>query len=416
MIQENQYLVSKARSSIGQILAFSLLISMLSHGMFFKYEWLILGIILAGYTLIKIPELDLETFNHTDLLLAGLIALSLLGIFHPVRLSEGIFEAMHWGIFWLVYRLSRQISQAPAIVTGVIKKLHLIAFLFAISGWVPIAGEIWLAPGLPEAGRLSSWFGYPNAAAAFLGAVLLLNPKHLLITICLGISLVSTGSRGGIGLFVIILVLRELGCVLFNFPRRERFFKLRERFLPVFLKILGLSIFLLGGLLLIKFFYEPALTHLWSWGFSSTSWYERLHYYRDGLKLAVEAYGFPRAGGWWAFPEVQQISYWSADPHSSIIRILLNQGILGVVLFAVWGYLVLKQEVQTMHFQDDYQRREALNRLSVVLFLAFHSFIDADFSFGALGILFWVIVGIMTRSNYFAKSHIRQVKTLRFRR
>lgn len=122
-----------------------------------------------------------------------------------------------------------------------------------------------------------------------------------------------------------------------------------------------------------------------------------------------------------AFPAVQHFPYWTADPHSSFIHILLNQGFLGIVSVGIWGSLSLAKAWKIwgrnkQHISSLTELEEAKAQLKVssaLVFLALHSLVDADFSFGALGILFWLLFGILhKRRDYFRTIFSKQNKLL----
>lgn len=156
----------------------------------------------------------------------------------------------------------------------------------------------------------------------------------------------------------------------------------------------------LGAFLTIRW-NQQVVGHLMNWGISS-SLGERLLYIRDGLHLAVLNKGLPRAGGWYAFPLVQNIPYSTTDPHSLGIRILLHQGVLGIILAGGWGVWALGSlgGKMLMRFRENREGdRTSVRGLSALIFLAMHALLDTDFLFGALGLLFWTLFGMLFSSS-----------------
>ena len=378
--------ISKARSNTARPLAFFLLLSVI-EGLYFPQELLIFGLALAVFILItyllKRFPLVIETssaFDLTDLLLLGMLCFSLLGLLHPIKIQAGLLEALRWGIYWLAYRWGMKIAADNREKQRLLHYLGWLAVIVACIGWLPDAGKV--------AGRLSSVFGYPNAAAAFLGAVLLLQPAGKPVWIILGISLLGTGSRAGVGLCLAILIGQQ---ILLGFPLYS---ELRHRFQTRPLKELGIILLVLGGIILMFFYNQPVWHNLTSLGFSSASWQERLLYFKDGLNLAWLAGGLPQAGGWMAFSTVQNIPYWTADPHSSFIHILLNQGLFGLILMGFWIMISFKH---AWKYRADTNAPVQVWR--ALLFLGLHSLVDTDFSFPALGFLFWLLFGSIAKTN-----------------
>ena len=397
MIGSTLQKVSRARSNTARLLALFLALSVI-EGLYFPKELLIFGFALSVYVLVSyshrrynfVTETS-SAFGLTDILLWAMLFFSMLGVLHPIKVKDGLLEALRWGIFWFAYRLGVQISSNELEKQHLVQYIEWLAIVVALIGWLPYVSKV--------AGRLSSVFGYPNATAAFLGAVLLLYPQRKLVQIILGISLLGTGSRAGVGLFLAVLTGQQ---VLLGI---SPLFELRQRFQKSSLKGLWVILLALVGTVLMLLFNRPVWDNLTAAGFSSSSWQERLVYFKDGISLAWNAGGLPQAGGWMAFPTVQRFPYWSAAPHSSLIHILLNQGVVGVLSVGIWISYSFAQAWK-------YWRKHRVPRKSMVefeetklqvrvwgalLFLGLHSLVDADFSFGALGFLFWVLFGSLQK-------------------
>jgi hypothetical protein len=417
--------VSRARSNTVQPLVLFLTLSVFAHGLYFPQEWIIFGVALPGYTLISYPYhkfklgTELPSFGLTDAVLLGMFFLSLLGLIHPVRVKEGLIDALRWGIVWLAYRLGTRRAKDETAKKQLVQSIVWLAVVVAIVGWLPWVSKV--------EGRLSSVFGYANATAAFLGAALLLYPTRLPVRIFLAISLFSTGSRAGVGLFLAVLGGQQL-LVWLTSPRIPLISSIRQglqtkskRKITVSrLQALG-SIFLgVMGIVFMLFFYWPAWQNLTAWGFTSSSWQERLTYIKDGINLAWQAGGYPRAGGWMAFPTVQHVPYWTADPHSGFIHSLLGQGVIGILILGIWGCCQLVYAWKSLRGKRSYFRSSPGGSLTEIkaelcvgtalLFLALHSLVDADFSFGSLGLLFWSLFGCFQQRNEHARPHLSKWK------
>ena len=402
--------VSRARSNTARILALFLTLSLMTHGLFFSQEWFFFGFALSIYGLLS-NSLGLKfvtgrpfAFGLTDALFLAMLLCSLLGVVHPVKVKDGFIEALHWGTLWFVYRLGVQISSDEIAKEHLVNYIEWLAIIVALIGWLPWVSKV--------AGRLSSVFGYPNATAAFLGAALLLCPRRRSIQIFLGISLLGTGSRAGVGLFSVILIGQQLllrvrshHIVLLDTLRQMFQAKgIRKNLHTRGLWALSLG---LAGTILMMLDNRAVWENLTAWGFSSTSWQERLVYFKDGKRLAWSARGLPQAGGWMAFPTVQHFPYWTADPHSSIIHILLNQGFFGTLCVGIWGAITLararktwvKNYVPFVSSEGGKGTNVEVRMWGALLFLVLHSLVDADFSFGALGVLFWTLFGSLEKRN-----------------
>ena len=404
MIGTTSQQVSRARSNTARILALFSVLSLMAHGLFFPQEWLLFGFGLSVYVLlanslrIRLLNETSTSFGPTDVLLLGMLFFSILGLIHPVKFKDGCIEALRWGILWVVYRLGVRISSDEIAKERLINYVQWLAMVVAIIGWLPWVHKV--------GGRLSSVFGYPNATAAFLGAVLLLSRRRKLVRIFLVISLFGTGSRAGVGIFLGVL----MGQQILSFVTLPEKFQLKEKIMSLQLRGLGLILLGVAGTALMLLKNRAVWGNLSAWGFTSASWQERLVYLKDGVSLAWNAGGIPRAGGWMAFPLVQPFPYWTADPHSSIIHILLNQGIVGIVSVGLWGALILaqvrktrtKKVMQSIVLEGVRGTNPDLRVWGALLFLILHSLVDVDFSFGTLGILFWMLYGsIQSRDKHF---------------
>lgn len=410
--------VSQAGSSSERILAFSLWLSVLASGMYAQKTWLLLALVLGFYVVSRMSlallsrrkqgqsyyarkswvqgrSLELSDLGFTDFVLLGLAGLSALGLIHPVRFIDGLIEVLRWLVYWLVYRFAAGAGSGDRLLTH----LRRAAVTVAVIGWLPWSGLIWPAPPLPEAGRFSSVFGYPNATAAFIGAALLLPGGSFLTKAFLGVSLLSTGSRGALAALLLVLALigikagrreKQSGAGKFTL-RRTAANAWRQIIQRAWSQPLKNVILFMGILMLSVKVFPNAWAHLHSWNLFSPSIGQRFLYYRDGVSLAWQARGWPRAGGWLAFPAVQTLPYWTVHPHSGLIQVLLNQGLAGLGLITAWTVWMWRR------------LGEGAGKWPM-LFLMLHSMVDADFAFGALGLVFWLLAGV-TISQSFASGY-----------
>ncbi|WP_407306267.1 O-antigen ligase domain-containing protein [Desulfosporosinus sp. SB140] len=408
MIGLTKQQVTKARSKTERLLAFFLMFSVI-YGLYFAQGWFFLAFALSLYTLKSYPSRRIKsllklkvTASSTDVLFLSMILCSALGLIYPIRVKDGLIEVIRWGILWYIFRLGGRISEDELAKERLAQWIVFIGLAVAFWGWLPWAGKI--------GGRLSSVFGYSNATAVFLGAALLLCLNRKAVKLFLGISLLCTGSRAGVGLLLIVYLGQQVLSwieqgYLYSFFGQQR--PRRTGTLPRLSVKIGAMFLGIVGLILMAFRYRSAWENLITWGFSSTSWLERLAYYQDGLRMAWYFRGFPRAGGWMAFPTVQHVPYWTSDPHSGFINVLLNQGIWGIISIGIWGgftlYDFLKnrgKRIQRHNSPRELQKASIEDRLWMVLiFLMAHSLIDADFSFGALGCLFWMLFGCLQKNG-----------------
>ncbi|MGI6451506.1 MAG: hypothetical protein ACOX3R_14965 [Desulfitobacteriia bacterium] len=420
-----------------------LFIALICHGMFFAREWLILGTaFIAAFSFYRLKEYwefkDYGQGEETNesaerkeclvelgegkgkearawlkpVIFFGLmIILSLAGLLQPVRRVEGYLEAFRWVTFLIAYLWGLKLCTKPELREIFLRRALGIALLTVILTWLPGSELIWAMPGPPAQGRFALSFGYPNAAAAFLGClfILLLAGKEInfIFLLVFGVSFVSTGSRAAMALLLCFSVSLALKRMILKF--KERALNPDQQRLLGFYKraawthrsreegakgiLLGKVLVLIILLLFMQqttWRWQSAIQHLLTW--TDTSLAERLLYYFDSLKIAWQAQFRPQAGGWLAFPFVQTAAYWTLDPHSSLCRILLNQGLLGAVLVIIWAGKGLWGYLKDLLSSTDLT---ALGLKTAVAYLGLHSLVDADLSFGFLGILFWLLAGMI---------------------
>jgi hypothetical protein len=199
--------VSSARSRTVYFLAFFLASSVV-YGLYYVQGWLFFALGLAIYGLASYRSWKIQSprelsiaVSITDVMFLLMIFCSVLSLIYPIRVKEGLIEIIRWGILWFVFRLSTMICRDEAAKQLLVQWIERIGAVVAVVGWLPWVTKI--------DGRMSSVFGYSNAMAAFVGAVLLLHPRRKMVRAFLGISLIMTGSRAGVGLFIVLYLSRQ---------------------------------------------------------------------------------------------------------------------------------------------------------------------------------------------------------------
>ena len=402
-----------------------IILSLVCHGMFFFREWLILGLALLGYKIVKWKEKknagSFHLMNWTRLKSQGLknnlikiiklclkprtiliimIMLSLLGLCNPVRKMAGWLEALRWLVFLLAYLWGQSLSSNFSIKEKLIDKIILFSGIITLIAMMPSSEMIWAPSGPPEQARFALSFGYANAAAAYLGCLLLLlqrnndfNPAFFLLFF---LGLVCSGSRAALLLFLLFSLVVICKREILNYRiyggshslglqgfRLEHGSEERDW-------ITILMTLVLFWVLITRF--EDSWRHLLNW--EPASWRERLYYYMDSFLLAWNNKFLPEAGGWLAFPFIQTNPYWTLNPHSSLCSILVNQGLVGVILLLIWAIKGIIGYFKELARGDD---MTAICCQTAVVYLGLHSLIDVDMSFGTLGIMFWLLAGMSSK-------------------
>ncbi|RNC28866.1 MAG: hypothetical protein AWM53_01053 [Candidatus Dichloromethanomonas elyunquensis] len=378
-------------------------LGLICHGMYFAREWVVLGagLLINLFILWRTRSQNIiyDFLHIRDKHLKGsiitfsmLIFFSLAGVLHPVRKVEGWLEAFRWLIFLGAYLWGRQIGHTEELQNRILNKITITALISILLVWLPGSEMIWAPPGAPENARFAATFGYPNAAASFIGCQLLFLQKdrklkmpYFLIFL---ISMLSTGSRAAAILLIFVSVLLFLKRVHL---RGKKDFQSKEKNIRWMSKSLTWGI-ILTSLLLSAIHFQGSVQHLLDWNYATLS--ERITYYLDCLKLAKNAHFLPQAGGWFAFPLIQTVPYFTLYPHSSICQVMLNQGIAGVLLLLLWAV-----KGMISYCRELWKGRDliAVSSKSAIVFLGLHSLVDVDMSFGVLGIIFWFLAGMNSR-------------------
>jgi len=400
------------------ILTLIFVLSMICHGMFFSREWLVLGLILSTGWLI-FNRKSVLCFLHEALpgvrqgrgkaykiffdprgIFFFMIAFSLLGLINPIRNVEGWLEAFRWLIFLLVYLWGKKMRDSEEKKKKILKQLVWTAFICTLISFLPGSEMIWLSSGPPEAGRFALFFGYPNAAAVFLGCLILIMQKekqiNLLFQCVFIIGLIYSGSRSATFILLVFIVILLIKKATMNFQDHKTadslgFLGLNLRNASQDRKSLILILMLLLFWTLSPRF-NFSLQHLMDW--TDTSLNERIIYWLDSFRLAWSFHFLPQAGGWLAFPFIQTVPYWTLNPHSSFCNILLNQGLAGLLLLLIWSAKGLTGYIKELVWGKDLS---VICTKSAALYLGLHSLVDTDMSFGVLGILFWLLIGMNSK-------------------
>ncbi|NLL53057.1 MAG: hypothetical protein GX248_10190 [Peptococcaceae bacterium] len=421
------------------ILTGFIMLSLICHGMFFLREWLIWGLALLAFTILRevkkhratgkaighesknerltfkdffkglrfsnpatvIKKKACKLLFSPSAIFILLIIFSLLGLFcNPVRRMHGWFEAWRWLVFFLVYLWGQSLSSFPDIKEKIIDRILLISIIITLISFLPCSELIWASSSLPDQGRFALSFGYANAAGVYLGCQLLLLQRKSKFNSVLGLillmGLVCSGSRAALGLLLIFILLIKIKREILNYQSDRTVSSLgfigfnmedieKERS-----RIIILLAVILCWTLNLRF--DGSWQHLLNW--EIVSWEERLYYYVDSWRIAWNNYFLPSAGGWLAFPFLQTAPYWTLNPHSSLCSILINQGLAGLVLLLIWSVKGFFAYIQELLQGKD---MTAICCQTVVVYLGLHSLIDVDLSFGTLGILFWLLVGMYSK-------------------
>lgn len=124
--------------------------------------------------------------------------------------------------------------------------------------------------------------------------------------------------------------------------------------------------------------------------------WERLVFYRDGLKLFAERPLCGWGGGGWEalYYSVRSFPYFTRSTHNFYLQILIEGGILGILIFGVFLYFLFRGLFVKLWKESS----PLAGILLALLLLAFlHGFVDVDFNLGAYQLAVWFFVACATQ-------------------
>lgn len=420
------------------------------QGLFFQQEWLFVQFF-AGLCLIlalfKIKKSATVLFDYVDLAAGALLAAYIISAITAVNAQTGIDEVLRLLTLFATYRLVRYGGWDKYQFNFLLSALFWSGVGVGVLGLGAALGLVHLS-GAYLNGRVYSTFQYPNTLAAYLGYLMFLGvylwqqssgykkrwyaPSLIVLAACL----LATGSRGGIAAFLlcwpILLLLLPSGsrfeflarmlivtlagfvtagimlhylvqnnniaagialtlgpvlgiiCADFLEVYHRKHWKLAGQALLVTVIVTGL----LYGLHVPG---QSALTHL-RLDLYPHSFQERLSYYIDGFKMLLKrpVQGFG-GGGWALYKRWQSYPYQTSDPHSEIIKVAVESGLVGLICYLGWWIFFLRR-VWFKTRQGDIQ---AAVLTAGILVFAIHSLVDFDLSYGSVALMVWISMAVV---------------------
>lgn len=303
-----------------------------------------------------------------------------------------------------------------------------------------------------EGGRMGSTFSYANTLAAYLAAVIMIGLMHFekieskstkviiqLSNYILLVGLYCTQSRGGFITFLLILTLLFIvnwrnwqeknligaktiqiiiglgtGVVFINqINAGENLFALLvlfigSGFIIVIDKILNkyqvlraysskaiIPMIALAAIISIIKDYRiliGLLGRIVNISPTDVDIYHRLVFYKDSLDLiGISPLIGHGSGGWEAMYKIaRSLPYYTTQVHNNLLEITIESGILGLLFFLVPSILVIKRSI----FNKSNKDTLLAGIIAIGLFV--HGIMDFDFSYAAIGIIYWSMLGLIT--------------------
>jgi O-antigen ligase len=409
----------------------------LFHGLYSEESILpfaiVIGLMIWGY--LYFNKKDGLNFDIFDLLGISLCVAYFISIFNAADLRLSYLGFMRYSAFFAMFYLARRLFRVDKDKLNLTNVLLLALTISAVIG---IIQKI-----VYHEYRMSGTFTYANSFAIMLAVAIIIIIMSYITTqnrslkfvyaissyICL-VSLLSTGSRGGlfvygISLLLLIFLTKNRLMLIVNLVILHLF---SLAGLAVLFKFSGLSFFLLftfvgiGNTLLMlgamhqlklkkialvtiliaiigslfayinySFEYVP-LSRLTKVNLSDIA---RLVFYKDALKIFAENPLIGSGANSWPllYYGVQTYPYVSKEVHSSIFRLLVEIGLVGIIIALSFVGVVLLNSVKRIYKREATEFEKGL--LIAVLAMLVHSTIDFDLAFSSFVIYLFTFMGLL---------------------
>jgi hypothetical protein len=127
--------------------------------------------------------------------------------------------------------------------------------------------------------------------------------------------------------------------------------------------------------------------------------WERLIFYRDGLKIfAMRPISGWGGGGWEAlYFSVRSFPYFTKSTHNFYLQLLIEGGLLGTALFTLLLFFLFRRGSATFR-QNPTPWAGML--FGILIFAFLHGFVDVDFNLGAYQLGVWFLAGCLVQTFF----------------
>ena len=435
----------------------SAVLPMYFRGLFFMRDQIIAFVLVGSFFLIwmRSTALDIRTLATTrlDLTALGLAAVYVATVPFAAQPHAALTELFKYGLYLMVFFLASRLPNKISDRLTVLWALLIGIAGTAIVGLLAVSGP-WRYPGALMDYRLASTFQYPNSFASVLAAGFVLalglmeihskRGTRLLVSglaSLLLLSFIYTYSRGALVILPIAVaaliallpkerrpmaIARTLAIILAVTAGMPWFGKglqksdglvwqgwmltlaltlvltfLLElpdikRYLPV-MAIALVVVLAVGGIVLVSHLPKTLLDRLGSFSFSQRSFWERLAWDYDALKIILASplvgYG---GGGWQAvYTRFQSYGYVTTVPHNAFMQTGVETGLVGLALLvAVWFFFVKALSLKGRTDPEDHDGLFIRTVVVTGLTIGVHSIVDFDLSLSGISIVLWTLFGL----------------------
>ena len=125
---------------------------------------------------------------------------------------------------------------------------------------------------------------------------------------------------------------------------------------------------------------------------TKSAW-ERIELLKDGFKIATENWLFGAGGHAWRYlyGKVQNYNYNAKEPHCYVMKIWIENGILGLIALLIIFIILIKKAIKA------YSENNIINQSIIIAIMSIliHSFLDFDMSFYIIESVFFILLSII---------------------
>lgn len=123
---------------------------------------------------------------------------------------------------------------------------------------------------------------------------------------------------------------------------------------------------------------------------------ERLTFYKDSFAVFKDYPWLGIGGGGWSYVygAYQSYRYLSNSPHSFLLHLMVETGVLGILVFAYLVFTLIRL-MRKLRKAETEVRQGFAPVFAAIVIIFLHSMIDIDFSFFTVTVFFWMLLGIV---------------------
>lgn len=140
---------------------------------------------------------------------------------------------------------------------------------------------------------------------------------------------------------------------------------------------------------------------------------ERLTFYKDSFSVFKDYPWLGIGGGGWSYiyGAYQSYRYLSNSPHSFLLHLMVETGVLGIFVFAYLVFTLIRLMLKLRKAETEV-RQEFAPVFAAIIIIFLHSMIDIDFSFFTVTVFFWMLLGVVSELEQPKTADAKKWKTM----